>query len=156
MTTENKYSMQQRVQSEIIALHKFLSGWLSGTLGKGEQVFDLGLRSRLAPGFSNIQPAGVFLTGEDLLAQVYAGHGKSPGFDIRIDNVRIIDHHESTARILAVYEEYQKNARNSERNSNARISTVLFQESAHQNLTWLHIHETWLPEINHAPERFDF
>ena len=147
--------IHQRVESEIVALHKFLGGWLNGTLDKDDQTFEAGIRSRLAPNFSNIQPAGTFLTGDTLLAQIYDGHGKSPGFDIRIDNVRVIDHHENSARISAVYEEYQKNARNSDRSCNARISTVLFQEVG-QQLTWLHIHETWMPEQNHAPDRFDF
>ena len=146
----------EAAKSEIERLHAFLSGWLNGTLANTDAVFRDGIEDRLHADFFNIQPAGRLLTAPELLEALRAGWGKSPDFDIRIRNVRIHTVIEDARLILATYEEYQRGAQNSDRAENARFSSVLFQSNPNGQLTWVHIHETWLPEEKHDPALFAF
>lgn len=147
---------RRRIEAEIVALHRFLAGWLSGSLPANEAAFAAGLEARLHPGFVNIQPAGRLLRREDLLRQIRAGHGASPGFAIGIRAVTLRHALDQARLYLATYEEYQNGARNSARAENARLSTVLFEDTPDGRLVLRHIHETWLPEDKHAPANFRF
>ena len=153
MTASN---LRHRVTQEVEALHQFLEGWLNGSLPATDEVFADGIANRLHPMFSNIQPAGIALTGTDLLRQLKGGHGASPAFRIRIRNAKIQHHLADTGAILATYEEFQKGARNSARADNARLSSVLFSRGEDGRLVWLHLHETWLPDDRHLPGLFEF
>lgn len=144
------------VESEIKRLHRFLEDWLSGSAPQTDAAFAEGLTDSLHPAFVNIQPAGIPLGRDLLLDQIRDGHGASPDFRIRIDNVEVRQTLDQGGTILATYEEYQKGARNSARSNNARLSSALFQREASGRLVWLHVHETWLPEANHDPANFRF
>lgn len=145
-----------RVRAEIERLHRFLTEWLNGTVAGTEDVLRDGMTDCLHPGFINIQPAGVVLDRETILDQIRSAHGRSPEFRILIRNVQL--HHAlgNGDGLLATYEEYQRGARNSARAENARLSTAVFADTDDGGLTWLHIHETWMPDAAHAPEHFDF
>lgn len=146
----------EAVRIEIERLHRFLEQWLNGALDWSDEVFEDGIGRRLHPNFINIQPAGIVLSCETILDQIRSGHGRSPDFRIRIRNVQLHQVLDDKDMLLATYEEYQRGARNSARPDNARLSTALFAEIETGALEWRHIHETWLPEEAHAPERFDF
>lgn len=148
--------LHNRITTEIEALHSFLGGWLNGTLPDSDDEFRAGIRDRLSIGFHNIQPAGILLGREQLFSQIYQGYARSPGFTIKIRNVRVLNTVNEDRFIVAVYEEYQKNARNSARTNNARISTVAFEKREFAPLSWLHIHETWLPEKCQSESMFEF
>ena len=148
--------IRQRVAQEIVALHGFLAGWLNGALPASEAGFAAGLEARLHPDFVNIQPAGELLRRDELLRQIRAGHGASPGFKIEIRAVTLQQVMDQGSAVLATYEEYQKGARNSARAENARLSTVLFERKSDERLIWRHIHETWLPDDKHDPANFQF
>lgn len=148
--------LQRRISAEIEALHSFLSHWLNGTLSKSDDVFSAGIQDRLSNSFHNIQPAGLLLGREQLLSQIHQGYARSPGFKIKIRNVRLLNTLSEDRFIIAVYEEYQKNARNSERKNNARLSTVAFENRENSILNWLYIHETWLPAECHSESMFEF
>ena len=144
----------EAVAREIAALHLFFEQWLNGTLPDSEEVFAEGLERRLAPGFVNIQPAGLVLSRDDLIAQIRRGHGASPAFRIRVAEVAVQTSLEDASLILATYREYQRGARNSA-SDNARISTVLLRRRD-ADFLWLHIHETWLPAEALPPNAFGF
>ena len=64
---------------------------------------------------------------------------------------------DSMNRVLATYVEHQDGARNTTPSSNTRISTVLFRvDQTDGPLTWLHIHETWVPPEAMATGPYDF
>lgn len=144
------------VRAEIERLHRFLAEWLNGTLPGTEDVLKDGMTDYLHPGFINIQPAGVVLDRETILDQIRSAHGRSPEFRILIRNVRLHHVRGDGASLLATYEEYQRGARNSARSENVRLSTAIFARTEDDRLTWLHIHETWMPDAAHAPEQFEF
>ncbi|MGB1016836.1 MAG: hypothetical protein ACPG4T_22035, partial [Nannocystaceae bacterium] len=80
-------------------------------------------------------------------------YGNSPGFAIAIRRVQVRWQRGTT--ILATYEEWQRNARRSTPPDNGRAATVLFEDLG-TRLSWLHIHETWLPAEIMAAGPFDF
>lgn len=148
--------LHARISDEIEELHSFLGNWLNGRAENSDEVFNKGIRDRLGEQFFNIQPAGILLAREELLAQIHGGYAASPGFKIKIRSIKMLQNFDRGQFIIAMYEEYQKNARNSPKRDNARLSTVVFENRATAPLTWLHIHETWLPAINHTSSMFEF
>ena len=147
-------SLTDDVASEIAALHLFFEGWLNGSLPESEEVFAEGLERRLAPGFVNIQPAGLLLSRADLIGQIRRGYGASPDFRIRVGEVAVRHGLQEASLIQATYQEYQRGARNSAAD-NVRISSVLLQRQG-ADFLWLHIHETWLPAEAVPADAFDF
>ena len=132
------------------ALHTFFVGWFSGSLPEHE--FEAGFLNRFDPDFLLIPPAGTLLTLDELAAGVRRAHATNPEFRIAIRNVtvrRMLDGH-----ILATYEEWQRNALASKPPENARLATVLFENT--EPLRWLHIHETWMPASVAAKGPYDF
>jgi len=107
-----------------------------------EAAFASALEQRLAPSFYNIQPAGIVLSRDDLIASVRKGYAMSPNFAIGVSQVRV-RHEPAEGLVLATYMEHQRGARNSAA-ENGRLSTVLLQ-AGERGFTWLSVHETWLP-----------
>ncbi len=142
--------LRATVQQEVEALHTFFVGWFSGALP--ESQFESGFLSRFDPGFLLIPPAGTLLTLDELASGVRRAHATTPEFRTAIRNVtvrRMLDGH-----TLATYEEWQRNALASKPPENARLATVLFENT--EPLRWLHIHETWMPASVAAKGPYDF
>ena len=152
--TGSDETLTDEVAREIAALHLFFEQWLNGSLPDSDAVFAEGLERRLAPGFVNIQPAGLVLSRADLIGQIRRGHGASPDFRIRVGEVAVRQELEEASLIQATYQEYQRGALNSAAD-NARISSVLLRRQG-TGFHWLHIHETWLPAEAIPAEAFDF
>ena len=126
-------------QAEIVGLHDFFQGWLSGMLPNSDDVFTR-LVSVLAASFTLISPAGSSSTREELLEQLRAAHGSRPGWTMWIENAQL--HTQTDGLLVTSYEEWQRTGDQ----TTARLSTAIFQEqhgTAH-GLAWLHVHETWI------------
>ena len=135
--------VEGQVAEEIEAFHDFVVGWFNGTLPCDGAVFASAIEQRLDPSFYNVQPAGIVLSRDDLIASIRSGYAKNPDFMISISEV-IVRRTLAKDLILVTYVEHQRGARNSAP-ENGRLSTVLLQ--ANQNaFTWLFVHETWLPK----------
>ena len=138
------------VREEVESLHRFFVGWFSGALAEDE--FERGFEIRFAPDLVFIPPAGSLLGLDDLVPSIRAGRGSNPEFRIAIRNVKV--HRVLENHIIATYEEWQRNALASKPPDNARVATVVFERTI--PLTWLHIHETWMPEEVAAAGPYDF
>ncbi|MEM7467235.1 MAG: hypothetical protein AAF387_10155 [Pseudomonadota bacterium] len=147
---------ETEAREEIEALHLFFVDWFGGLIEKDEAVFQMRFAQRFASDCELIQPSGDTLSRQVFFNAVEKSHGSSPDFRIAIRNVRIrFDLPGDYA--LVSYEEWQRNAVNSTPQDNARAASVLFaRDAANGALQWCHIHETWLPEKQTPPERFDF
>jgi len=143
--------LRDRVVEEIERLHRFFVDWFAGTIADDDDTFNRMFLDALDPGFVLIPPAGRIVARSDLASGLRSGHGSNPDFRIAIRNVEI--RRAVDGVVLATYEEWQRNARASKPPDNGRISTVLFQG---EDLRWLHLHETWLPESVMAAGPFDF
>lgn len=136
--------------AEIIDLHEFFQGWLGGTLPKTDAVYAR-LVDTMAAEFSIVTPGGVQIPRTTLLEQLRAAHGSRPGWTIWIENAQA--RYQQGGLTVATYEEWQRQA---DGNVTGRLSTVVLREQAAtpHGLSWVHVHETWLPEAvqrNHVP-----
>ena len=144
------------VEQEISSLHGFFVDWFSGNVADTDDVFRSELESRLKPPGSLIQPNGTRTMFATFATNLRQAHGTNPVFRIAIRQVHIVwqqgDH------VLATYEEWQRNAKNSNPPDNARVATVLFDVGNPHGapFTWIHIHETWLPKKLIEAGPYDF
>ena len=143
--TPDRDDLLTAVRAEIEAVHRFIAAWFRGEEPDTDEAFAAGLADRIAPGFINIQPAGLVHERDGLLASLRDGHGSNPEFRIAISETRLHHVDEGGGLILATYVETQSGARHSHPPTNARISTVLMRRSGAGALEWLHIHETAVP-----------
>lgn len=142
--------IQETVRLEIEALHQFFVGWFTGTLPKSS--FESGFLNRFSDNLVFIPPAGRLLGLSDLAPAVRDLYSSNPDFRIAIRQVRVQRQFDNY--VIATYEEWQRNARASTPPDNGRLATVLFRCS--EPLTWLHIHETWLPPEIMSAGPYDF
>ena len=138
------------VQAEIESLHEFFCHWFGGTTP--ESVFESEFLTRFAEDLVFIPPAGRCLGLGDLSESVKAGYASNPNFRVQIRNVKI--RRQFGEYVLATYEEWQRNALASTPPNNGRLATVLFHAGSH--LSWLHIHETWLPRDVMDADLYEF
>ncbi len=144
-----------RVRTEIERLHEFLVGWFTGALK--QTAFGPDFLERFDSGALLIPPSGATLTKEAFTSGVLGAHDSNPSFRVAIRNVdvqRILQQRQGPDVILATYEEWQRNALASEPPDNGRVATVLFEDT--EPLSWLHIHETWLPRAILEAGPYDF
>ncbi len=134
-----------RVVRDIEQLHEFFVAWFAADAARDRDLFEAAVGGRLAPGFTIVTPAGRLLERAQILAGIEADHGSNPGFRIEIRQPRLL--HRQGALILVTYEEWQQGARNVTPANNGRLSTALLAEcdGPPNGLSWLHVHETWLP-----------
>jgi len=143
-------TLEAKLRKDVEDLHAFFVGWYNASLP--ENAFESEFMARLDPGFTIIMPSGVRLDHKTLVSSMRGSYGKKPGFRIEIRNVRVVHVTESSA--VAQYEEWQRNDHESPGSGSGRVSTVIF--SLGDELQWLHVHETWLPEDIVAADHFDF
>ena len=124
---------------EIVDLHRFFEGWLSGALPQTEEVFSR-VEQVLASEFTFVGPTGAVTERAALLEWLKGAYGSRPGLRIEIRGERI---HQREPVFLATYEEWQTH----EETTRGRVSSVLFREAdgVPNGLEWLHVHETWPP-----------
>lgn len=149
----NTDALLSTATGEIERLHVFFVDWFSAAVDGDEETLKCGLLDRLDDEFTLIAPSGKLLKVEALANGLRAAHGSNPAFRIAIRNVRV--RIADNGLMLATYEEWQRNARASIPADNGRISSVVFRRTGDE-LCWLHVHETWLPEEVMKVGRYDF
>lgn len=132
---------QERCKKEVTELHQFFEKWFKGKLPDTDEAFAR-FESVMAEGFEIISPAGKAMKRNVILNAVRGGHGKEPDAKIWIENHRHLLTHGDLS--LVSYEEWQVTGGT----KRGRLSTALLRvtEKTPNNLQWLHVHETWLPE----------
>jgi hypothetical protein len=144
--------MNEACKREIVELHQFFAGWLSGRLEKTAQAFAR-CADVLAPDFRIIPPRGLMLARADLTAALYDAHGsRSDDADFSIwteDEAACWDHQGLS---LLTYIECQR----ASGETTKRTSSVLFSGSptAPNGVVWRHVHETWI--VGHEPASGDW
>ncbi len=132
---------EERCQLEIVGLHRFFEQWFKGELSETDESFSR-FADVMAEGFEIISPAGRAMKRDVILDAVRAGHGKEHESKIWIENHRHLLTHGDLS--LVTYEEWQGTGDK----KRGKLSTSLLRitENTPNNLQWLHVHETWLPE----------
>lgn len=145
-------SIQDAVCEEITAVHVFFESWFNGRVPNSDEVFHKGFTEHLGDRFLIIVPGGDVLGAENIAAAIRSGHGSNPDFRIQIRKVEVRLH--TDLLIVATYEEWQRNARNSTPANNGRVATVVFERADH--LRWCHLQETWLSRAVVDADPFEF
>lgn len=130
--------------AEVAALHAFFEAWFLGRIGDDDASF-APLARALAEEFTMITPDGTAVDRALVLDQLRTMHGVhaggSPPFRIEIKEARArpLGAH----ACLVTYQEWQT----LEGAGNRRASTAVLMRRANvpDRLSWLHVHETWLP-----------
>lgn len=142
-------STLKRVTNEIVDLHDFFTHWFNGTVDRDQ--LEPRFLSHLDPNVVFVSPDGHILSRDMMREGFTARYGSNKAFRIKVRDVAV--HREFGDLIMATYTEWQVGAvRSSERN--ARLTSVLLRMS--DPVTWLHIHETWLPDTVRDAGSFDF
>lgn len=140
----------ERITKEIIDLHDFFTDWFNGSVDISQ--LESALINLLHPNFIMISPNGVKISKNALAEGFTQAYGINPSFKIQIRDVAI--HHMTGTTVFATYTEWQRGAQTSEHSNNGRISSVVIDIGA--STQWIHLHETWLPEVLRSAKSFDF
>ena len=138
--------MGESCEAEVLGLHRFLEDWLTGALPRTEDGFAR-FRNVMAEGFAIISPGGVTSGRDELCAELERAHAAAAkpngGFRIWIEEVHL--RHASGDIAVVTYAEYQE--RSGE--TTGRRASALFRrkDGTPNGVEWLHLHETWLPNL---------
>ncbi|MFU8831062.1 MAG: DUF3179 domain-containing (seleno)protein [Wenzhouxiangella sp.] len=149
VTAMNTDDLAERGEREIVELHQFFQDWYRGEPEADFNRLDLAL----SDGFIIIMPDARILGRDIIMGAVRGQRDSDAQAELEIRDVRLHEVHENTA--IFTYEEWQGRGGEPMR---GRLSTVVFatDRQAPNDLVWLHVHETGLPEANTAaaqPER---
>ncbi len=141
----------ERVRTFIVGLHKFISDWVSGK-ETDESKWGTFIKN-FSPEFMVVMPAGRGFGVETFSGYMTSIHGKNPKFKIQIRNVTL--RHKAGDVYVVMYEEWEKDAMDSDPANNGRQSSMVLRERG-DAFEVLHLQETWLPAEQMAAEPFDF
>jgi len=128
-----------RVEAEIVGLHRFLEDWFTAAVPNSSETF-----ARLAQAWSAplllISPTNEFLSASTVLQTTMAQYGAFPGLKIGIRNLQVTAECDSAVAI-ALYEEWHIEQGQS---SDVRLcSTAFVEDSSRPNaVRWVHVHES--------------
>jgi len=143
------------IESVIYEIHDFFTDWVGGRCPGDEATFKSHALDRISDDLVAIFPAGRKFGKEDFKGYMSGIHGSNPDFKIKIRNVEVA--HLGDDMAVANYEEWQRNAKDSEEPNNGRLTTmVLGRHPSGNGAQILQVHETWLPEDVVAKNSFDF
>lgn len=143
------------IERTIHDIHAFFTEWVSGRCPGEAEIFKTRALDRIADDWVGIFPVGRKFGKKDFEGYMSAMYASNPDFRIRIRNVEVP--HLAERMAVANYQEWQRNARDSDKPDNGRIVTmVLGMRPSHGGIQILQVHETWLPEEIVAAEDFDF
>jgi len=131
--------LEARGKREIIQLHRFFQDWYRGRLDDDQfSRFDRALDRD----FSIIMPDARVLERPDIIQAVRGQKASDEHAVLEIRNATL--RHARDGVAVFTYEEWQGRQGEAPR---GRLSTVVFasDKDAPNSLSWLHVHETWLP-----------
>lgn len=146
--------MQDLCEREVVDLHVFLRDWLAAALPRTAEAFGR-FDGVIGDDFFIVSPRGTRTERAPLIAEFEGLHGamaeNAGSFEIWVENYRC--HRLIGDHALVTYEEWHRAGDE----TSARLSTALFgrRAGAPCGVEWLHVHETWLPDLAPAGgERF--
>lgn len=128
--------------AEVADHHEVIEQWLTGASLNPEECF-AGFAAAHAPGFVMIDPDGRELARPDVLAGVERAYGSAAGLRIEIDDVRVV-----AADLRVVVATYRERHVPGDPVGVRRATVVFIRDrGARHGLSWLHLHETWEPQV---------
>ncbi|RYH06739.1 nuclear transport factor 2 family protein [Tropicimonas sp. IMCC6043] len=143
------------IEATIFDIHAFFTDWVGGRCPGDKETFQRNALDRISDDFVAIFPAGRMFGKKDFEGYMGSIYGSNPEFRIKIRDIRV---QHATADIAVVnYEEWQRDAKDSDSPNNARVTTmVLGGKPEGDGLHVLQVHETWLPDEVQADGDYSF
>jgi hypothetical protein len=141
--------LRENAEREVREFHEFIERWLAGR--SDSDAYDRA-RAVLPDDFEIVSPSGERRDGEQVRSDLRAGHGSAtdsePPLQIRVTDLRTRVEDENGC--LLTYEEWQRR----DGDWKGRTSSVLFRpvDDTPNDVEWVHLHETWLPEDADPPD----
>lgn len=143
------------IETAIHDIHDFFTAWVGGRCPGDAENFRKNALDRISDDLVAIFPAGRSFGKKDFEGYMASIYGSNPEFRIQIRNIRISHLGEHMA--VVNYEEWQRNAKDSDQPNNGRVTTMVVGERPKDGgVEILHVHETWLPEEAVAAGDFSF
>lgn len=135
---------KQEIETAIHDIHDFFTDWVGGRCPNDPETFKRNALDRISDDLVAIFPAGRSFGKKDFEGYMTGIYGSNPDFRIKIRDIKIS--HRSNGMAVVNYQEWQRNAKDSDDPNNGRITTmVIGQKNSGDGLEILQVHETWLP-----------
>lgn len=140
--TGNRAMMNKKCHEEVTGMHGFIRDWLTGSLPRTRDNFSR-FHDALGEDFHMISPRGNCADRDRVSEGLWKAYGSiERSFTIEIKNLTLCFTFGRFA--LVTYEEWQDG-----KFQTARLSSALFRSREEGGaLRWVHLHETWLPELS--------
>lgn len=135
----------QDIETAILDIHEFFTEWVGGRCANDPEIFRKRALDRISDGLVAVFPAGRMFGKKDFEGYMTGIYGSNPDFRIKIRDIRV--NHRSDGMAVVNYQEWQRNARDSDEPNNGRITTMVVGEKpSGEGVEILQVHETWLPQ----------
>jgi len=137
-----RIDLMEATRHEVVSLHEFFVGWLTGSLVESDEVFGRFVDA-LHPEFSMIPASGMVLDRDAVLASVRAGHGTADA-SLAIEIRDVVECLISGDAVVVRYEEWQFIGGGVD---SRRVSSAVLVRSPGTGdaVRWRHLHETFGP-----------
>ncbi|HSM40215.1 MAG TPA: nuclear transport factor 2 family protein [Afifellaceae bacterium] len=143
------------IETAIHDIHAFFTDWVGGRCPGDAATFRQNALDRISDDLVAIFPAGRMFGKKDFEGYMSGIYGSNPDFRIDIRDIRIA--HSGDDMAVVNYQEWQRNAKDSDQPNNGRLTTmVVGARPSGDGIEILQVHETWLPEEVVAEGDFDF
>ena len=141
------------IEQVVHEIHAFFTEWVGGHCPGDAETFQKHALDHISDDLVAIFPAGRSFGKPDFKGYMAGIFGSNPDFRIKIRDLKIS--HLSREMAVVNYEEWQRNAKDSDKPNNGRVTTmVLGKGKAGPQI--LQVHETWLPDEVVEQGDFDF
>jgi len=144
-----------QIETAIHDIHDFFTDWVGGRCPGDAETFRKNALDRISDDLVAIFPAGQRFDKKDFEGYMASIYGSNPDFRIKIRDIRVSQIRDGMA--VLNYEEWQRDAKDSDKPNNGRVTTMVVGERpVNGGLEILQVHETWLPDDVVASGDFDF
>jgi len=146
---------EKDIERSIHDIHDFFTDWVGGRCPGDQETFRKNALDRISDDLVAIFPAGRMFGKKDFEGYMGSIYGSNPDFRIKIRNIRV--QHSAANMAVVNYEEWQRDAKDSDKPNNGRLTTmVVGAKPAGDGLHILQVHETWMPEEVQEAGDYDF
>lgn len=144
-----------QIETTIHDISDFFTDWVGGRCPGDVDTFKSNALDQLADDLVAIMPGGRSFGKKEFEGYMRSIYGSNPDFRIKIRDVRLS--HQSGNLAVVNYQEWQRNAKDSDEPNNGRVTTMVVRDRGAGALPEiLQVHETWLPKDIVASGDFNF
>ena len=134
----------KKIEATIQDIHNFFTDWVGGRCPGDDETFQRNALDRISDDLVVIMPSGRSFGKSDFAGYMKSIYGSNPAFRIKIADIRVS--HLNADLAVVNYQEWQRDARDSDEPNNGRLTTMVISDRGEgREPEILQVHETWLP-----------